>query len=336
MTAAQLAPSTQPAPATIQPAPATTRRWHSWHLHAGSFEPVELESIVTRVVAPTITELIRADGPGAPVRPWFFMRYWQNGPHVRFRAADLGEERADLVTASLAERLAALPAGTSALDQERYLQAIGGVAAAGEGTGALAAGSLWRPGVYPARYEPEIERYGGPELIAMSEDLFRISSVVTMRACGIRTDSGRAFGDGLESMAAAMSAWPGDPEDILVAVRDFWTDFLRQAFPAVADSVESVALAKAELLRDAAGAVRSLVDGASNRWTPWTSALAEATKVWLAELGEARARGVFVSHLHMTQNRLGVSAGREAHVSATLLRLMASDQANSTRPGRTH
>jgi hypothetical protein len=65
--------------------------------------------------------------------------------------------------------------------------------------------------VYPARYEPEIERYGGPELITMSEDLFRISSVVTMRACGIRTDSGHAFGDGLESMAAAMSAWPGDP-----------------------------------------------------------------------------------------------------------------------------
>jgi hypothetical protein len=39
----------------------------------------------------------------------------------------------------------ALPAGTSALDQERYLQAIGGVAAAGEGTGALETGSLRSP-----------------------------------------------------------------------------------------------------------------------------------------------------------------------------------------------
>lgn len=307
----------------LQAARSTTRTWHSWHLHAGSFKPDELESIVTRVVAPTITDLVRADGPGAPTRPWFFMRYWQNGPHVRFRVADLTYEQAELATALLAERMSALPAGPPTLDQDRYLKTIGGVAAAGEGGGAIQTGTLHQPGMYRARYEPEFERYGGAELIALSEDLFRVSSVVTMRACGLRTEGGRTFSDGVESMAAAMSAWPGDPVEVLTMVRDFWTAFLRQAFPDVAETVDSVASAKAELLHGAAAAVRSLLGGASTRWTPWTAPLTDATGVWRAELGEPRARGVFVSHLHMTQNRLGVGAGREAHISATLLKLLA-------------
>jgi hypothetical protein len=306
----------------LYPAAPLTRTWHSWHLHAGSFDPQELETIVTRVVAPTITGLVRDDGPDAPARPWFFMRYWQNGPHVRFRVADLADDQVEFVTASLSGRMAALPAARSVLDQERYLEAIGGVAAAGEGDGALETGMLREPGVYRALYQPEFERYGGAELLPLSEDLFRISSVVTVRACGLRTDGGRTFGDGVESMAAAMSAWPGDPVELLTAVRDSWTAFLEQAFPQVADTVQPVAAAKAELLRGAAGAVRGLVGGATNRWTPWTAPLADATRLWLTELGEQRARGVFVSHLHMTQNRLGVSAGREAHISATLLNLL--------------
>ncbi len=306
----------------LEAAPPLTRTWHSWHLHAGSFEPRELETIVTGVVAPTISRLVRADGPNAPVRPWFFMRYWQNGPHVRFRVADLTDRQVEFVTASLTERMSALPTGGSGLDQQRYLEAIGGVAAAGEGNGALEAGTLQEPGVHRALYHPEFERYGGEQLLPLSEDLFRVSSVVTLRACGIRTDASRSFSDGLESMAGAMSAWPGDPVELLTAVRDSWTAFLRQAFPQVADTVQPVATAKAELLRGAAGAVGDLMAGATNRWTPWSAQLADATRLWLAELGEHRARGVFISHLHMTQNRLGVSAGREAHISATLLELL--------------
>ena len=34
------------------------------------------------------------------------------------------------------------------------------------------------------------------------------------------------------------------------------------------------------------------------------------------------ARGILTSHVHMTQNRLGVGAGQEAHISATLLKLL--------------
>lgn len=304
-------------------APSLTRTWHSWHLHAGSFVPQELESIVTRVVAPTIAGVVRTDGPGVPVRPWFFMRYWQNGPHVRFRIADLTDEQIELVTDALAGRMAALPAGDSVLNQDDYLAAIGGVAAAGEGVGALETGTLRSPGVYRAVYEPEVERYGGAELLPLSEDLFRVSSVVTLRACGIRAAGSRTFGDGVESMAAAMSAWPGDPVELLTAVRDSWTAFLEQAFPGTAETVDSVSSVKAEKLRGATDVVRSLIAGATNRWTPWTAQLGDATQLWLAELGERRTRGVFTSHLHMTQNRLGVSAGREAHISATLLKLLS-------------
>jgi hypothetical protein len=62
-----------------------TDRWHSRHLHVASADPQALENVVTAVVAPTMVELTRSHG----ARPWFFMRYWQRGPHVRLRVADL-------------------------------------------------------------------------------------------------------------------------------------------------------------------------------------------------------------------------------------------------------
>jgi thiopeptide-type bacteriocin biosynthesis protein len=306
------------------------RSWCSWHLHVGTFDPQALENLVTGVVAPTVAELARRDrdAGGGESRPWFFMRYWQNGPHVRFRVADLDDEGARWVNERLrrwhADAAPAGPAGSgTAIGEDDYHRVASQLAAAGEGNGALELGSLQPPGVHVARYEPEIQRYGGTlESMATSEDLFRLSSGQALRACLLRDGHRGNLGDGLEAMAATVAAWPGEPAGVLTAVRDNWTEWLRTAAPGVADSVAVFARRRADALAGQARAVRGLIDGGPSRWSVWTVPLAAAARDWVDRLGRAGALGVFASHLHMTQNRLGVGAGREAHLAATLLNLL--------------
>ena len=286
----------------------TSRTWHSWHLHTGSFEPRALESIVTGVVAPTITALAGQEPGSAPPRPWFFMRYWQQGPHVRLRIADLDEAQASRVAEDLGRAWnthSARAADEERLEAADYLKTVSGIAAAGEGAGALDVASLRSPGVYPAVYEPETERYGGSELLRLSEDLFRVSSVASLRAITLRGGQRPAFADGVESMAAMVSAWPGDPIELLSTVRASWTAFLRQAFPHLVDTVEPVATSRAQAFQNATEAIRGLVEGRPSRWTSWSDRLRHATRLWIDQLGEQRARGIFTSHLHMTRTGSG-------------------------------
>jgi len=314
------------------------RVWHSWHLHAASFDPQALEDLISGVVAPTITALARRDRearagastvPNVP-RPWFFMRYWQNGPHLRFRIADLGGVDTEWVTSHLqrcytAEAIQRPAASRTQIDEHDYRQMTSHLAAAGEGNGALPPGTLQPAGVHRARYEPEVQRYGGTaELMRAAEELFRLSSLETLRRCLTRGGHSRNLGDGLEAMAATAAAWPGEPIDLLTQIRDSWGQWLRAAIPQAADSIEPFAQRRAEALAGQSQAVRDLIDGGPSRWSPWTIPLATAAQGWVEKLGHDRALGIFASHLHMTQNRLGVGGGREAHLAATLLRLLDS------------
>uniref|UniRef100_UPI00278BC8A2 lantibiotic dehydratase C-terminal domain-containing protein n=1 Tax=Streptomyces venezuelae TaxID=54571 RepID=UPI00278BC8A2 len=81
--------------------PATPRRtaWTAWHLHLGTTARSAHDRVVTDVIGPTIREL----DPGTP---WFFIRYWQSGPHLRLRVGDLDEAARARVAAALTARLA--------------------------------------------------------------------------------------------------------------------------------------------------------------------------------------------------------------------------------------
>ncbi|MCI4061357.1 thiopeptide-type bacteriocin biosynthesis protein [Micromonospora sp. R77] len=287
--------------------------WQSWHLHVDSLAPRAVEAAVLDVVGPTVAEFGRnADRP----RPWFFIRYWQGGPHVRLRLADAGPDAA-AVQEALARRTAAvnaaLPAG-SRLTTEDYRRSAAPIADRGEAGIPLPLTPLLPPGSHPARYEPEFDRYGGSALIGVSEALFHASSVVCLRACQARAGGSRTAADGLEAMAATLSAWPGDRLALLRGARDGWARWLGAEFDDAAE--------QARTLAHLVPALRELTDGATSRWTPWTARLGAAAQEWIDRLGPARARQVFGSHLHMTQNRLGVGATREGRLAAILLILL--------------
>lgn len=310
--------------------------WHSWHLHIATFAPAALDSVVVEVLGGMADRLglLEADGP-----PWFFLRYWQGGPHVRLRMAGLTRAQAGQIAAELADRLTPLDAAVPAaqrLDQDAYTRAVGPVAAAGEHGIPMDAGRLIAPGVWSAAYEPECDRYGGPRLMARSERLFVHSSRVCLRACLARAGTRHATASGLEAMAAACSVLDGhraplNPTDFLTRQRDAWLAWERSE--AAATSAEQARgrlddLARAQLAASDGLGPRLLdaVHRGDPRWAEWTDPLGAALHDWTTELGPGRAAGVLASHLHMTANRLGVGAGREAHLSALLLAALGTQR----------
>lgn len=302
-----------------------TRTWSSWHLQVQTMAGQALDQILRDVVAPVATLLAASEPRDQPAaRLWFFIRYWQYGPHLRLRIADLDAEQSSSVTSALTRHMDAALSDlddSQRMDQNDYARIVSGLARVGEGGQSMAVGTLAPAGVLRQEYEPETDRYGGLAQLGLSEKLFHSSSVAALRACLHRPSYAHHLGDGLEAMAATMSAWPDDRGLLLRQTRDGWSDFIRGAGGNTA-AIEEYATKKAHSLAGVADQLIEISRGVPTRWSGWTSQLASACELWLTELGRARAVGIFASHLHMMQNRLGVAAGREAYLAATLLKLL--------------
>jgi thiopeptide-type bacteriocin biosynthesis protein len=316
-------------------------RWHSWHLYVDSADPVVTEQALVEVVAPALDRL-RATGQ-APDR-WFFVRYWQGGPHIRLRVAGLAERPATDLAEELAAGLAVLngelpPA--QRLDPAAYRTEVAGRAAAGEGGRPLPLEPLRPGGVYAEPYHAELDRYGGGELMPVSERLFHLSSVLAMRLCLARKAGSGTLSTGLQALAATVGALPPgtDPVRFLRGVRANWARWIEIAGPGHSPGpgpgparLDDEARAAAHRLGPAAPAILALLREPVAPWQPWTAGLAAATPAWL-RLGPDRAVRIFGAHLHMLQNRLGVTPAREAYLAAILAHLLEQREAGRYSSG---
>lgn len=131
------APATPPVPAP----PSTARRFTpgSRWLYAKLYGGV---SSADRVLREAIAPVVRAALASGAAHRWFFVRYHDPHPHLRLR---IDGDPARL----LAEVLPAL---------DRAVEPL------------LADGTLWR--IQLDTYQREVERYGGPEIVELCEDVF--------------------------------------------------------------------------------------------------------------------------------------------------------------------
>ncbi|MFJ5230365.1 lantibiotic dehydratase C-terminal domain-containing protein [Kitasatospora sp. NPDC088391] len=354
---AHTAPGTAPsADPSADPPSGPTAGWQSWHLHLGAFGTDVTDLALARAVAPVVAR--HTAGPDGG-RPWFFLRYWQGGPHLRLRIHGPDEDEAREIGLLLARGVAEADAATPAerrLTDRQYADAVGGLARTGEGVGPLDPGALRPPGVVRARYEPETERYGGPDRLALSERLFHLSSRVALGACLTPRSPQQVFGQNLAATAVAASALPEtEVRSFLESVRDGWSSWAdayakgagpaRPPGPAAgstggasgtgnAGSKGSTGStdgddrldALADRLRSAAPELLRLIREPGEPWSGWADPLRSAVPVWsTAPGGRPRAHGILGSHLHMTANRLGGSAGQEGRTAALLLRLVGAE-----------
>ncbi|MFJ8622152.1 thiopeptide-type bacteriocin biosynthesis protein [Kitasatospora sp. NPDC093550] len=287
-----------------------TTRWHSLHL-ALPLPADEADAFLTADLAPLLD--------GLPDTDWFFIRYGEGGPHLRIRLRSQGPP-----PAALAADLTRLATRRTPLDgpwTSRH----------GE--------------VTEVRYEPETERYGGPALLPIAEEVFTHSTrtaVHALHALAAVPDSRlplaldlahtTAHALGLDELAA--SRW-------LRRHAASWrwvTEYRALPGAAVHTRVNTVFARQRQALAARARALRAALDaGTAPPWLgDWAARVAEAAARMRTAAAAAapetdaseRLSWVWASQLHMLFNRLGVGPDEERAVC----RLAARTLLETDRP----
>lgn len=270
----------------------TVRRWTSLHCFLHWSRP-NVDDFLTTAVRP-IFDGARADGLLAD---WFFIRYWEGGPHLRLRARGLTDP--DRVRARLAA--AAADVARPAVD----LPPAGSVPFA-HGT------------VEEIEYRPETDRYGGIAALPVAERMFCRSTEVALDVLQSAPAAARmnvavglvyatALGLGLDDLAtarwlrAAAGAWRWAAE----------VEMLPAA--AVLSNATRTLSTHADALRERLATLRSDLDTRRGIEARWAREVAAAHQ----ELAgpdtppDLRWLIVWASQTHMLCNRLGLAPDEE-------------------------
>ncbi|MBW5486819.1 thiopeptide-type bacteriocin biosynthesis protein [Streptomyces bambusae] len=318
--------------------------WLSWHVHVpADAEGTDRLTPLVREQLPALLAPLRAAGL---LRRWFFIRYWEGGPHLRIR---------------LLPRPGAGPAGTPGVldtavrqafadvprdghDPEGYLASIGDLAAASTASDPTVdrrlATTVLPPGVHAARYVPETDRYGTGAALEATEEVFMLSSELALAAAGSGLDELRLRLLGTEVLlkaaaAAGAGAPPGGGADPVLgqlrAHADYWSGWSRSAprevFPAAV--LARHAADWAELLVTRGRVSAPALTARRSAGAAWAEALAA-----LLPLGSAAARsGLLISHTHMTLNRMGIFVHDEYILAEVAARLRATAAGAGTEGG---
>ncbi|MGW0366835.1 thiopeptide-type bacteriocin biosynthesis protein [Streptomyces sp. NPDC002990] len=275
----------------------TTDTWHGLHLFLHSTTE-DVDTFLTRHAAALLDGLV-ASGEAAQ---WFFIRYGEDGPHVRIRVRGLSTRAAARLPDELAVAAKEVPAV---------------------------------PGPWPSRhgevrataYVPETQRYGGgPQTQAIAEEVFATSTQVALEA--LRQVHGGTAAARLTSAAdLAHATGYALGMDRLTAARWLrrhaagwrWvTEVALLPGASVHTRVNSVYAAQRTSLTGRAAHLREqLAAGTAAPWLHrWADGVREADALLRGreDLPEAAAAQVWASQLHMLLNRLGVTPDEERAV----------------------
>ncbi|GGK63986.1 hypothetical protein Sme01_06230 [Sphaerisporangium melleum] len=194
-----------------------TDRWVSLH----AFHRSGTDLLLGTAVGGLVREL------DARLDRFFFLRYWEGGPHLRLRLlprdpgdAAMIEKRA---TAVLEAHLAAHPT-MATWDRERYAL-LAEEFARQEGLAGYDRRLRADDQVEAVAYRPEYATFGGPEAVAAVERHFTDSSRIALAILRGEHDHRRRLGHALAAMMLAFMAWEPDPRrlgPLLARERDRW------------------------------------------------------------------------------------------------------------------
>lgn len=286
-------------------------QWSAWHLHLASNAQSLLDRVVNEVVAPVARSL---DGA-----PWFFIRYWQGGPHIRLRVGDLSPAEYDRVERLLRERLetAGRPAaGESRINEEAY-RAEARLLARNESGGDRDVQSLRAPGVHRAVYEPETARYGGPDLMPRTERLFQLSSELVLALLPHVSDARARSVLALRATVSAAAALGDEAEQAAFYAGSLaaWRAWAF-GFGCTEEQVEG-------MCRIPRGAVKPVDATRHGPFGTWHAALSDLVTEIRTTTATVPGQ-ILVSHVHMFHNRLGRTLFDELRTYAWLAAALPS------------
>ncbi|MGW8390008.1 thiopeptide-type bacteriocin biosynthesis protein [Pseudoduganella sp. HUAS MS19] len=292
--------------------------WRSIHLFLA--DPARADAFLLEVIAPCMDELC-ACGQAAS---WFYIRYWEQGPHLRLRVRDMpAAPYAQLLSrlrAQLAHYVAASQAWPLAYPDDMVF----------ERPDVDAVARRWLPQgtVREIAYVPELQRYGGAQALAISERLFALSSALALRVVAASPDPNARRSRGLLLTSVALAAASGERASLLRFLRQMqatWQAILGEvgSLRAAAQLVSPIQRARYLALIEHLQAGRPAPPGIAGEW--WAH-IQQAIAGWRALArrgllqcplsgqaaidapGQARAIAALLdAHIHMMNNRLGLS-----------------------------
>ncbi|HHO53645.1 MAG TPA: hypothetical protein ENK18_22935 [Deltaproteobacteria bacterium] len=198
--------------------------WSCLHVYYG--EPQD--RLLCEAVAPLVLEL------RSGLRGWFFLRYWMGGPHLRLRFAldpDGSGGRLEAIQGQLEGYIERHPCPLLEQPTEPSRAAYASLAALEGLSDAEASASILQNCVQPMPYEPELAKYGGEAGVAIAEELFVVSSDISLEVIAATHRSAR-LGRGLEMMVAGILAAGHDEAScgaFLAEVSAFWSRYTSES-----------------------------------------------------------------------------------------------------------
>ncbi|KUJ49670.1 hypothetical protein ACZ90_67170 [Streptomyces albus subsp. albus] len=266
--------------------------WLYYRLHATTMR--QLDAMVDQVVRPAVDRLCREE----PAGTWFFLRYLDgSGLHLRLRLN--ASERA----------LAAVEAFLGGLLADLFARRLDTPVLG------LRDGSpeLGRRGVTQHVYEPEFDKWGGPEGVALAEAVFRESSELVLSAFAQREPGWSRLACATAVTARSIQLL-GEPSraGFLHHYAWYWYGRVPLRDSTTAATARAAARRSGGRLLAAATAVdTSFAD-------PYLRALSRALSAH-GNLAERRLPAhLLFHHIHLTNNRLGVTSREEAVIAEAL------------------
>ncbi len=268
-----------------------------------------------RVIREVVTPLVESCRPAAD--RWFFLRYSEDGTHVRLRFS----------------------APEAVLEETIWPRVV---EAAGES-------ELVERCVRTA-YEPEVERYGGPWGLALAEELFHLQSETALALLQKIEPGSRPprLGKGLLAMLVLLflyrgerrsaaelaerygsnylKAWAGNPE-----VQESWRRAFQEGFDRQSDRLADYVDVAWEALEDD-GELTADLDRYRRNMEDVARRLRELFDQGRLRIGsqpaadwDACVGGIVPSYVHMMNNRLGVSIQEESYLSVLIAGTLNGD-----------
>jgi hypothetical protein len=307
--------ATQPVPVAGEGPRREPAGWHAYYLVYHG----DRNRLLRGLVRPLLGELLRR----REVDRFFFVRYALGGPHLRLRWRATGEAAAAAAEAALARAAEAFFArwpslGTLPDEQVRAANRP------------LLVDSMAPPGhdpVYPdnswrrVAVELEVERYGGPEHLEPSLDLFTLSSAFVLRVLtGEEAATDRTRREGLRALLHAAWGFAGHDEHAFAGLAGYGPRLMGRGFESCVRAGDAVFRKRRPQLVDmvARELARLEATDGSSLDAGGLGAAASRLADRVEGLPAARRWRLAASHIHMTANRLGLTNAEEVYLSEML------------------
>ncbi|MGH7714031.1 MAG: thiopeptide-type bacteriocin biosynthesis protein [Gemmatimonadaceae bacterium] len=314
---------------------AHSRHCLSVHLYfnAPTIYGQEADSVILNVIAPAI-ECCRAQNW---IRSFFFVRYWEEAPHIRLRMFGADACMQPLVESTIVERSGIAHTASTHGSMQSHSRGT----SRGPASAKVVERLSW------VSYEPETDRYGGPEALLVAHRVFAASSdaaVTLLKAT--RSDRARRLGNGLLAMLVLLKTLLAGNQDVAA----FALHFRHAYLPALSSRSDTQETAWLHVFDDGVGrqteALATYVGDALRRLdsreslTEPLDRYREAMETCREQLCSLQSQRraldmgrpfasssecisrLLPSYLHMMNNRLGLTIADEAYLAHVLHRML--------------